>query len=103
MSQQPNQTILATVATRGAQSLRFEAVRQDRRLYYRLLINDRGAGSLTDEAHALLTIDYWRGLGLIPVERCSECRLAVVSDGASICADCLDAYRPQMSINEDNL
>ena len=43
--------------------LSFEPARQDRRLYYRLLINGKGAGSLTDEKHALETIDYWRAKG----------------------------------------
>ena len=46
-------------------SLRFETVRQDRRLYYRLLANSRSGGSLTDEKHARETIAYWRANGWI--------------------------------------
>jgi hypothetical protein len=99
----PNPTITGVRANREGQSMRFEPAIQDRRLYYRLLVNDRAAGSLTDEAHALLTIEHWRNQGWIPVVRCSECRLVIPHpDGGSICADCLDAA-PRMSINTHNL
>ena len=46
---------------------RYERVRQDRRVYYRLLINGRSGGSLTDAKHARETIAYWREKGWISV------------------------------------
>jgi hypothetical protein len=41
----------------------FELARQDRRIYYRLKVNGKGGGALTDEKHARQTIAYWREKG----------------------------------------
>jgi hypothetical protein len=42
---------------------RYERVRQDGKIYYRLLTHDGGGGSLTDAEHARLTITFWREKG----------------------------------------
>lgn len=39
---------------------RFELARQDGREYFRLLCNERGAGSLTTQKHAIATVKWWR-------------------------------------------
>jgi hypothetical protein len=44
-------------------AMRYERATQDRRTYYRLLLNGRSTGSLTDALHARQTIEYWRQKG----------------------------------------
>lgn len=64
----PDTDIIEAEARHDGQVLTFERARQDRRLYYRLLINGKGGGSLTDALHARRTIAHWRERGWLTAE-----------------------------------
>jgi hypothetical protein len=47
------------------ETISFERVKQDRRIYYRMLANGKGTGSLTTPQGARQTIAYWRSKGWV--------------------------------------
>ena len=47
------------------ETMGFERVRQDRRIYYRMLVDGNGSGSLTTAKGARETIAYWRVKGWV--------------------------------------
>ncbi len=58
--------ITSVVALRDGSEYRFERTYQSLKVYYRLLRDGKGTGSLTDATHARQTIAYWRERGFIP-------------------------------------
>ncbi len=55
--------ITSIVAIHEGDVMTFERAKQDRRLYYRMLRNGHGTGSLTTAKGARESIAYWRTKG----------------------------------------
>lgn len=86
--------------------LSFELAHQDGRIYYRLLTNGKGGGSLTDRHHAAATVDYWRDRGWLdeePAPLPAPAWMAEASDAARADLAALAARYPEKFTYQDGV